>query len=206
MCRFVFYHGAPIRLGELLTEPDHSLINQSFSSREREEPLNGDVGGFDAIRRPLLSRLSDEAFDGIEGRTDSEHLLALVQDAIGDGDPSPVVLLDALRRTIDSVRELGATFAPHESLFLNAVLTDGDSAVVCRYTDDDPQRAESLYLNRGRRFVCEGGLCRMIDPDPNGATLLVASEPLSTDPGWERIAPNSALLVQDGQVVDQVAL
>lgn len=281
MCRFVFYQGSPIFLSELLTEPDHSLINQSFGAREREEPLNGDgfgvawfaedshqpalfrsvspawsnqnllelarvvrspcilahvraatqgtvsennchpfrrgrlvfmhngdIGGFDRLRRPLLTRLSDSAFDGIKGRTDSEHFLALIQDALAeqDDDPSPVVLLDALKIALDTVRELTATFAPHELTYLNAVLTDGDSAVVCRYTDDDPDRAESLYLNQGRRFVCEDGICHMLEPGEGGGTLLVASEPLSTEPGWEMIEPNTALLIQDGEVIDSVAL
>lgn len=45
MCRFVYYQGEPIRLGELLTEPAHSLIHQSFHSHERSEPLNGDGFG-----------------------------------------------------------------------------------------------------------------------------------------------------------------
>lgn len=45
MCRFVYYQGAPIRIGELLTEPEHSLIHQSFHSHERDEPLNGDGFG-----------------------------------------------------------------------------------------------------------------------------------------------------------------
>lgn len=281
MCRFVFYQGSPIRLSELLTEPDHSLINQSFGAREREEPLNGDgfgvawfaedshqpalfrsvspawsnrnllelarvvssscilahvraatqgtvsetnchpfrrgrlvfmhngdIGGFDLLRRPLLARLSDSAFDAIEGRTDSEHFMALIQDALAeqDDDPSPVVLLDALRIALDTVRELTATYAPHEFTYLNAVLTDGDSAVICRYTDDESARAESLYLNQGRRFVCEDGLCRMLEAGAGGGTLLVASEPLSTEPGWRMLEPNSALLVQDGEVIDSVAL
>ncbi len=281
MCRFVFYQGSSIRLSELLTEPDHSLIKQSFGAREREEPLNGDgfgvawfaedshqpalfrsvspawsnsnllelarvvssscilahvraatqgtvsesnchpfrrgrlvfmhngdIGGFDQLRRPLLARLSDSAFDAIEGRTDSEHFLALIEDALAyqEDDPSPVVLLDALRIAVDTIREMSATFAPHEFTYLNAVLTDGDSAVVCRYTDDEPERAESLYLNEGRRFLCEDGVCRMLEPGEGGGTLLVASEPLSTEPGWRMIEPNSALLVQDGQVIDCVQL
>lgn len=45
MCRFVLYMGRPITLSSLITEPDHSLIRQSFQSRERREPLNGDGFG-----------------------------------------------------------------------------------------------------------------------------------------------------------------
>jgi ergothioneine biosynthesis protein EgtC len=45
MCRFLLYVGNPIRLSALITEPENSLIHQSFDNREREEPLNGDGFG-----------------------------------------------------------------------------------------------------------------------------------------------------------------
>ena len=45
MCRFTLYLGPPVRLSTLLTEPEHSLIRQSYHSRERSEPLNGDGFG-----------------------------------------------------------------------------------------------------------------------------------------------------------------
>lgn len=45
MCRFVYYQGLPIGISELVTKPENSLINQSFHSRERKEPLNGDGFG-----------------------------------------------------------------------------------------------------------------------------------------------------------------
>ena len=45
MCRFTLYLGPPIRLSTLLTEPEHSLIRQSYQAEERSEPLNGDGFG-----------------------------------------------------------------------------------------------------------------------------------------------------------------
>jgi len=45
MCRFVLYHGPSLRISELVTEPENSLIHQSHDSRERAEPLNGDGFG-----------------------------------------------------------------------------------------------------------------------------------------------------------------
>jgi predicted glutamine amidotransferase len=45
MCRFTLYLGPAVRLSTLLIEPSHSLIHQSFKSRERSEPLNGDGFG-----------------------------------------------------------------------------------------------------------------------------------------------------------------
>lgn len=282
MCRFVFYQGPEIRLAELLTEPDHSLINQSFDSRERSEPLNGDgfgigwyargadhvparfrsispawnnanlaelarvvrsdtvlahvraatagsveeanchpfrrgrlafmhngdIGGFAHLRRTLLSRLSDSAFESIHGSTDSEHFFALVHDALDDVDAPQTAeaLLDALRGAIDSTRELLAAFAPHESLYLNAVLTDGDTALAVRYTDERGHAGNSLHVNEGAAYLCEDGVCRMHAPGAGGGTVLVASEPLSTDDGWRTVPSNTALVIRGGEVLEELPL
>lgn len=45
MCRFTLYLGQPVRLSSLLTDPEHSLIRQSYQAEERSEPLNGDGFG-----------------------------------------------------------------------------------------------------------------------------------------------------------------
>ncbi|MBZ0115215.1 MAG: class II glutamine amidotransferase [Thermoanaerobaculia bacterium] len=45
MCRFALYLGKPIRISSLVTDPDNSIIHQSFHSHERAEPLNGDGFG-----------------------------------------------------------------------------------------------------------------------------------------------------------------
>ena len=46
MCRFALYLGnQSIPISALVTEPEHSLIHQSYQSRERSEPLNGDGFG-----------------------------------------------------------------------------------------------------------------------------------------------------------------
>lgn len=278
MCRFTFYKGKPLLLSALLTEPEHSLIHQSFQAREREEPLNGDgfgvawyadghdepalfrsvtpawsnqnlrelsrvtaspcvlahvraatqgltvgepnchpfrrnglafmhngdIGGFAAIRRPLLEVLSDTAFDAIRGTTDSEHFFALLCDelAAAGAAPDSRAMADALRRAIARVMALVAAHAPGEHTYLNAVLTDGRSAVACRYTTDAPEHADSLYTNRGRRYVCEGGVCRMLDPgEANGSAIMISSEPLSGDTGWETVPVNHLVRVEPNLVM-----
>ena len=45
MCRFALYLGPPITLDMLITRPEHSIVRQSFKSRMRIEPLNGDGFG-----------------------------------------------------------------------------------------------------------------------------------------------------------------
>jgi len=282
MCRFTFYQGEPIRLSALVTEPEHSLINQSFASREGEEPLNGDgfgvvwyvpelspwpgrfrgvspawnnanlheiarvvssgcvlahvraatqqlavselnchpfvvdrwsfmhngdIGGFSRIRRPLLSQLSDARFEAIHGSTDSEHFFALLLDELDreDGGPDAAVMGRAFQRTIERVSALMLEHAPGEHLYINAVLTNGIDAVACRYTTDDPSEGSSLHINQGQRYVCEEGVCRMVDTVHSGS-VIVSSEPLSEDPGWQAFAPNSMVLLADRRAIRTIAL
>lgn len=268
MCRFTFYRGKPLPLSALLTEPEHSLIHQSFHARERDEPLNGDgfgiawyadgheepalfrsvtpawsnqnlrelsrvtashcvlahvraatqglqvgepnchpfrreriafmhngdIGGFAAIRRPLLESLSDAAFEAIRGTTDSEHFFAVLCDELAAqqcGGSSSRGMAAALRRAVGRILGLIGQHAPGEHVYLNCVVTDGRVAVACRFTTDDPANADSLYTNRGRRYVCEGGVCRMLDPgEQNGSAVMISSEPLSGDSGWETVPVN----------------
>jgi predicted glutamine amidotransferase len=282
MCRFTFYLGEPIRLSALITEPAHSLINQSFAAREREEPLNGDgfgvawyvpdvagepgrfravtpawnnanlheiarvvtspcvlahvraatqqlvvselnchpftaerfsfmhngdIGGFSRVRRKLLAQLSDARFAQIQGSTDSEHFFALLLDELDCEAECPDVeaMARAFQRSIERVAALVAEFAPAEFIYINAVLTDGSAAVACRYTTDAPSDGSSLYLNQGQRYVCEDGVCRMLDTIQDGS-VIVSSEPLSVDPGWSAFAANSMCLLADNRLRRSVSL
>src|SRR5437588_2246294 len=48
---------------------------------------NGDIGGFDKLRRPLRRRLSDAVDQWIRGQTDSEHFFGLFLDIfLGHGE------------------------------------------------------------------------------------------------------------------------
>ncbi len=52
MCRFLGYVGSEILLADLISRPANSLIRQSYKSRERSEPLNGDgfgVGWYSSV-------------------------------------------------------------------------------------------------------------------------------------------------------------
>jgi predicted glutamine amidotransferase len=281
MCRFTFYNGPALRLASLVTEPENSLIHQSFESLEREEPLNGDgfgiawyptdetvpglfravtpawnnanllslasavksscilahvraatqvrnvgevnchpfvsgrlafmhngdLGGFLKLRRALLADLSDEAFHGLQGQTDSEHLFALLRDRAGEsGDLTVDALGDAVREAFAHAVELSRRFAPGEHSYLNVAVTDGRCAVVTRFTTEDGYAGESLYWNSGKRYVCDGGVCHMVAPETTGSAVLVSSERLSDDPGWEAVPRNHMLLVSADRTARLVPL
>ncbi|MEW6074590.1 MAG: class II glutamine amidotransferase [Planctomycetota bacterium] len=276
MCRFTFYHGPPLLLSSLITEPENSLIHQSFESQEREEPLNGDgfgvawysprgvpglfrsvtpawnnanlaslarvvestcilahvraatqiqsvgevnchpfvsaryafmhngdLGGFPRLRRALIERLSDERFAGLQGQTDSEHVFALMLDRLasrGAGAGAEVLAL-AFREALAEALALSRRLAPGEPSDFNAVLTDGEAAVVSRFTTRTDYAGESLHWSCGRRYACENGICRMRAPEAPGPAVLVSSERLSEDPDWAVVPKNHLLLVSPDRTV-----
>lgn len=79
MCRFLCYMGPEILLSDLLYSPKNSLILQSYKSRERKEPLNGDgfgVGWYapEASRTPCVFTSITPAWNNQNLRRLCEHV------------------------------------------------------------------------------------------------------------------------------------
>ena len=276
MCRFVLYLGPPLRVSSLVTEPEHSLINQSVNAKEREEPLNGDgfglawyapevadepglfrsvtpawsnanlhrlakvtrsgcimahvraatqnlgvsevnchpfvhgsfafmhngdLGGFAKVRRALSASLSDEAFALVRGSTDSEHLFAMTVDRLGPTIHSSEAMAGALFRAVEDALALSRSLGVEEHSYLNVAMSDGRSAVACRVTTDEPDHADSLYVHTGHGYMCENGVCRMIDAREGDGAAIISSEPLSGDPGWRPVPVNHIVLVDSASHV-----
>ncbi len=282
MCRFVLYQGPPLTIASLVTEPEHSIINQSYKALETEEPLNGDgfgvawyvpelserpgvfrsvspawsnanlldlaritkshcvlahvraatpglpvaeinchpfasgrycfmhngdIARFQQIRRRLLSDLTDDAFNAIRGVTDSEHLFGVFLDEIHDAESNDGVeegaalargLERAVGRVVALVREAKAHLPPppgsEDECYINVAVSDGRCSAACRFaTVPEPS---SLYYHTGRRYVCDGGSCRMIEPEAGHGAVIVSSERLSEDPGWSKVPPNHVVVVR----------
>jgi predicted glutamine amidotransferase len=283
MCRFVLYLGCEITVGSLVTEPENSIINQSFKSREREEPLNGDgfgiawyvpgigaepavfkditpawnninllnlarvttsscvlahvraatsglpviqlnchpfssgpfsfmhngrIGGFNEIRRVLMRRLSDEAYESINGSTDSEYLFALFLDYYYDMDES-LVRVERMGRALSSAikevelicKKAGIT----EPSYMNLAVTDGTSAVATRHVsisgDAEGRDANTLYVHTDGSFICQEGHLEESDKE-KGNAVVIASEPLTDSEHWQRVSPNTMVLVTKGLEVE----
>lgn len=189
---------------------------------------NGDVARFGAIRREVLRGLSDDAFHAVKGSTDSEHLFGLFLDrvAAAGGTPGAATagvamghpreqadrMALALQQTVAHITRLsGAAVggvrrdeAPEgedDHCYLNIAVSDGAHAVACRYTSA-PGDPSSLYIHTGRRYVCEGGLCRMVSPEKGHGAVIVSSEPLSDDPGWQKLPRNHMVVVHADRTCD----
>ncbi|MEX0715058.1 MAG: class II glutamine amidotransferase [Planctomycetaceae bacterium] len=188
---------------------------------------NGAVGGFFEIKRRLQERLSDAAYAQIGGSTDSEHVFALFRDhyerLTGDGaspasggrqppgdlqspapnsaeDPPIETMAEALLAAIHEVVALSRDSETDKPCLLNLAVTDGVRSVVSRYVGGDSD-GPSLYVQTGKEFVWEGNTCRMVPTDDVRAATLVASEPLTEEPGWSPVPRNHLVLVHPDESV-----
>ena len=91
MCRWLAYSGPQVVLADLLTRPDHSLIDQSLHARENVATTNGDgfgVGWYGSDGAPAVYRDTHPAWNDANLRTVAEHVaspifLAHVRTATG---------------------------------------------------------------------------------------------------------------------------
>ena len=151
---------------------------------------NGFIGDFAKVRRALLAGLSDTAFEGIQGTTDTEHLFALlIDELIKDPDPQdrlPRCLHRAVRRALALVATHGGG-APSN---LNLAVSDGERAVVCRYTDAPDRPPETLYYLGHELYPPVAGDTARRRQREASATFIVASERLTENHDWQAVAPN----------------
>jgi ergothioneine biosynthesis protein EgtC len=177
----------------------HPFVHGTYSFMH-----NGDLAGFAGYRRELLASLSAQAFEMVRGSTDSEHLFALLVDELRRRESLPPLerLAAALEAMIGRALALVERHASAEPSTLNLAVSDGRCAVATRFTSQREHAGESLYLHRGRRYVCEDGACRMLPPEDGAAgAVIVSSERLSEDPGWEMVPRNHMVLVSSEREV-----
>lgn len=164
---------------------------------------NGTVLGFEKIKRNLTRSLSDEAYNLIDGNTDTEHLFALFVDQVKEfSNPTVQDLADALIRTITILETLKRQANVTEASTLNLVLSDGQRLVVTRYVSEG-EESNSLYISQMGRFYCEDGLCCMED---GKKAVLVVSEPLSESQQWEKVDNNHLITVSRNKTISTTSI
>jgi ergothioneine biosynthesis protein EgtC len=145
---------------------------------------NGFIEDFrQTLYRPIRQQLSDFAYRSIHGSTDSEHIFALLLDALGQGvSPMPPAvpglgapigdLPTALRQTLDTLTHLGHKYQTDFSA--NLVVSDGTQLVASRFSSRSP--VPSLYWLQTEKSV------------------MIASEPFFAG-DWQALPDRSLLTV-----------
>lgn len=134
---------------------------------------NGQIGGFDRLRRRLEAHLSDEVYAQKHGATDSELIFLLMLEFGLDRDP---VL--ALNRMAGTVVEESIRAGVPPFLRLTAAFSDGERLYAIRYATD--RFAPTLYT---ATLAPSSGIC-------------IVSEPLDGEAeNWMAVPANSFVTV-----------
>jgi glutamine amidotransferase len=159
---------------------------------------NGNIGGWNYIKRTLGESLADKWYLGVKGGTDSEWTFALFLDLLAkegvnpSSDPGPdgfgqallrKVMMKTIARINELVREARAKYdvAVETRSLLNFAVTDGHTVVCTRYISSKTDEPASLYFSSGTKWK-EGktkGHFKMERHDKGADIVLVASEPIT---------------------------
>ena len=176
LCRQV---SAPIFLAHVrsATSGEVSMANcHPFAAGRHLFMHNGQIGGYDRIRRPVEAMIPDDLYARRRGNGDSE---AIFLAALGYGlDADPVA---AIARTLGSCLRIMQADGVEQALRFTAILADGEKLLAIRWASDD--RPPSLYW---RRFA---------------TGIAIASEPFG-DSGdtWQAVPPGTALTATQDDV------
>ncbi len=169
---------------------------------------NGDVGNFRRVRRRILDSVCDEAYSNVYGSTDSECFFALCIDELMKQPatrPPAEKLEHALARAIERVVSLVGAHGDGEPSYMNCALSDGENAVVSRYTDDSADSPESLYYFHGALYPAIAEAAQL-DKTLGRHPVIVSSERLTSDGGWIPIPDNYMVLVRRGHAPELRAI
>jgi len=175
---------------------------------------NGDLYRFGDMRYDLVEIVGHELARCIEGTTDTEWVYALVLSRLADpfGPADAEELARAAQEALQILREVRARHGIATQSPVNLVIGDGSNLVATRfcfdygwYPDDESFFAgerefdfTTLWYAVGERFCHDGdGWDVRFGTDGAGraGAVLVASEPLGSDPaGWLE-APEYSMLV-----------
>ena len=133
---------------------------------------NGQIGGYETVRRDLESRIPDRYYLHRQGSTDSELIFYLLLANGLDRD-----VAGALRTVIDMVEDAMAGAGITQPFRFTASLTDGETIYAVRHASDE--KPPTLYHS-----ARDGG-------------LMVVSEPLDTEKEqWRAVPPEHVLVVR----------
>lgn len=162
---------------------------------------NGDIGGFEQVRRRLLESVGDEAFANVYGSTDSEHFFAVfIDELLAQPDaPDPAArMAQALDRAIARVVDIVRCHGGGEPSYLNVAISDGSHAVVSRFVDPGPEHAQTLYYHVGSIYPQQPSRRAGEDGDARHA-IVVSSERLTESDLWQEVPVNHMVQMTRGR-------
>jgi glutamine amidotransferase len=189
----MFAHVRAASVGDVSEANCHPFVHHQWMMMH-----NGGVEDFHKMKRAIRSPLSDGLYNWIKGQTDSEHIFAYLLHTLPDQkNAHPSQVMEAFETTFFALKKFMKEFELEEPAYLNMVVTNGDFMVATRYVTNPSLEPLTLYHSQGSKYVCEEGICHMLEPDEKEKAVLIVSEKLTdVQQDWKQI-PNNHFIVVD---------
>jgi len=152
---------------------------------------NGEISGFEQVKRTLQMAVDPALFNQIRGTTDSETAFYLALTLGLDSEPQA-----AMERMVGLVEEAQAHTGISEPFRLTCAFSDGETIYAIRYATDG--KPKTLYHNRAGK-----GLNDVLyeNSDSEGRGTILLSEPIDDCPeNWVSVPSGSFVTVRKGDV------
>jgi glutamine amidotransferase len=171
---------------------------------------NGHLREFQRMRYALIEHVEPALAQRIEGTTDSEWIYALILSQLDDpfGLPETRSLADATVRALRILRSVRAAHGIDTSSPANVCVSTGRTVVATRFSFDygwyPPEDSMletdlpfvSLWYTTGGEYAERDGDWQMTAGDPP-RSMIIASEPLTTDSATWLEAPEYSMLIAE---------
>ena len=162
---------------------------------------NGGIKDFVKIKRKLINRLNDEAFEWVNGQTDTQYIFALfmtiVREHKNERDLELEDLTTCFSQTfaeIEDMKKAANLFSP--SLY-NMVLTNGEEMIATRYSTQPEKETRSMHIaSNAECYLCDKGFLRFRDSKIKDHSVLISSEVLTDEKAyWQMVPENHSIIV-----------
>ena len=184
----------------------HNVHPFLFAGATMALAQNGDLYDFGRMRFDLVDHVRPDLAAQIEGTTDTEWVYALVLSMLDDpfARVEAEEAVDAVERAMEILREVRAARGIAVQSPVNLVLTDGLWLLATRFAFDYGWYPDDGSFFAGEREHDFTSLwVRAPDPTDGGASVIVASEPLTRHhAGWFEVPEYSMLVIERNSAGD----
>jgi len=181
-----------------------------FHYKENLMMHNGGIPHFDKIKRDLIKLLDNEAFDWIEGQSDSQYILALFMTYLRKIKSNEIAtdkeMVSCFKQTFKSIENLKQKYGIEEPSLYNIVLSDGNRLMATRYSTNPEKETRTLYYTEKLSTYTYEGVLHVIDAHEARTATLISSEKLNHSDVWKEIPQNHAVYIDEDLEVIKYSL
>ena len=213
-------HVRGVALSSGVTINEYNVHPFCFPGSKLALAHNGDLHQFEEMRDDLRLYIRPEIASEISGSTDSEWIYAVLLSQLDD--PGAYSTIDEIRRAIDNTLQIISRIRDARGISVsssaNLFVTDGQQMAAVRfcfdfgsYPTNNPSSLHeanlnylSLWYTSGRKYGFYDGEWQMVGGPAAADSVMVASEPLTSDVAKWLEVPEFSLLHSDRREANSI--